>query len=126
MMTGGREGRMRQRRHAPWLFWLTASLIAIIAGFGVANLSGLGYPPGDENWRTFVGVFSLINVQFMLAGLLLIDYRSRLGTILLALSALVAFFTFAPLPILFQLHALAIIVLAVRHARDRRLATRAG
>lgn len=104
-------------RTSRWLFWLTGSLIVILVGFGIANLTGLGYPPGDENWRTFVGVFSLVNAQFLLAGLLLIGYRPRLGTTLLSLAALVAFFTFEPLPIVFQIHALAIIVLAIRRVR---------
>lgn len=108
---------MARWRTSAWLVWLTGSLILILLGFGVANLTGLGYPPGDENWRTFVGVFSLINVLFLLAGLLLIGYRLRLGTALLALAAMVAFMTFAPVPIIFQIHALAIIVLAIRRAR---------
>jgi hypothetical protein len=103
---------------SPWLFWLTASLIVILVGFGIANLTGIGYPPGDENWRTFVGVFSLINAQFLLAGFLLVGYRSRLGTVLLCLSSMVAFFTFAPWPVVFQIHALAIFILAIRRARQ--------
>lgn len=102
---------------SPWLFWMTAALIAILVGFGVANLTGLGYPAGDENWRTFVGVFSLVNAQFLLAGLVLLGYRSRLGTSLLILAAMVTGFTFAPLPIVFQVYALAIIWLAIHRAR---------
>ena len=108
---------MALRRTAPWLFWLTAALIAFQLGFAVANLTGLGYAPGDENWRTFVGIFSLINAQFLLVGLLLVGYRLRFGTVLLALAGLVAFFTLAPVPGVFQVHALAIVVLAIRHAR---------
>jgi len=104
-------------RASPALFWLTVALIVILVGFGIANLTGIGYPPGDENWRTFVGVFSLVNAQFLLAGLLLVGYRSRFGTALLSLAALFAFVSFAPVPIVFQLHALAIIVLAIRRAR---------
>jgi hypothetical protein len=104
-------------RTSPALFWLTVALIVILVGFGIANLTGIGYPPGDENWRTFVGVFSLVNAQFLLAGLLLVGYRSRFGTALLSLAALFAFVSFAPVPIVFQLHALAIIVLAIRRAR---------
>ena len=113
-------------RTSPWLFWLTSTLIAILVGFGIANLTGWGYPPGDENWRTFVGIFSLVNAQFLLAGLLLAAYRSRFGTVLLSLSALVAFFTFAPLPIVFQVHALAIMIVAIRRARklSRQLVAR--
>ena len=110
---------MELRRRSPWLFWLTGSLIVILLGFGIANLTGLGYPAGDEDWRLFVGVFSLINAQFLLAGLLLIGYRSRLGTSLLALAALFTFFSFAPIPVVFQIHALAIIALAIRQARRR-------
>jgi hypothetical protein len=105
-------------RTSPALFWLTDALIVILVGFGIANLTGIGYPPGDENWRTFVGVFSLVNAQFLLAGLLLVGYRSRFGTALLSLAALFAFVSFAPVPIVFQLHALAIIVLAIRRARQ--------
>jgi hypothetical protein len=105
-------------RTSPALFWLTVALIVILVGFGIANLTGIGYPPGDENWRTFVGVFSLVNAQFLLAGLLLVGYRSRFGTALLSLAALFAFVSFAPVPIVFQLHALAIIVLAIRRARQ--------
>lgn len=108
---------MRLRHTSPGLFWTTISLILILAGFGVANLTGLGYPPGDENWRTFVGIFSLINAQFLLAGLLLTPWRSRFGTVLLALAGLVAFMTFAPIPIVFQIHAMAVVVLAIRRAR---------
>ena len=104
-------------RTSPALFWLTVALIVILVGFGIANLTGIGYPPGDENWRTFVGIVSLINAQFLLAGLLLAGYRSRFGTALLSLAALFAFVTFAPVPIVFQLHALAIILLAIRRAR---------
>lgn len=105
-------------RTSPWLFWLTSSLIVILVGFGIANLTGLGYPPGDEDWRTFVGIFSLVNAQFMLAGMLLASFRMRFGTVLLCLSALVAFFTFAPWPAVFQVHALAIFILAIRRARQ--------
>jgi len=104
-------------RTSPGLFWTTGALTLILLGFGIANLTGLGYPPGDENWRAFVGIFSLINAQFLLAGLLLTGYRSRLGTTLLALAAMIAGFTFAPLPVVFQLHALAIIALAIRRVR---------
>lgn len=104
-------------RASPLLCGLTGLLIVILLGFGVANLTGLGYPPGDENWRTFVGIFSIGNAQFLLAGLLLTGYRSRLGTALLVLAALLAGFTFAPLPFVFQLHALAIVALAIRRAR---------
>ncbi len=108
---------MAIRRTSPALFWLTVTLILILMGFGLANLTGIGYPPGDEDWRTFVGVFSLINAQFLLAGLLLAGYRSRFGTALLSLAALFAFVSFAPVSIVFQFHALAIIVLAIRRAR---------
>jgi hypothetical protein len=108
---------MRLRHTSPALFWTTTALIVILVGFGSANLTGLGYPPGDENWRMFVGVFSLVNAQFLLAGLLLVSYRSRLGTVLLALAGMVAFMTFAPVPVVFQLHALAIIFLALRRAK---------
>ena len=110
---------MGLRRTAPWLFWLAGALILILVGFGVANLTGIGYPPGDEDWRTFVGVVSLMNAQILLAGLLLAERRSRLGTILLTLGALFAFITFAPVPIVFQIHALAVFILAIRHARHR-------
>lgn len=108
---------MELRRTSPGLFWLAGSLTLILLGFGIANLTGLGYPPGDESWRTFVGVFSIVNAQFMLAGLLLLGYRSRFGTALLSLAALFAFFSFAPVPVVFQIHALAIIVLSIRRAR---------
>jgi hypothetical protein len=111
---------MHVRRTSPALFWITGALIVILLGFGIANMTGLGYSPGDEDWRTFVGLFSVCNALFLLAGLLLSDYRSRFGTALLVLSALVAGFTFAPLPIVFQLHALAIVLLAIRRARQRR------
>lgn len=104
-------------RTSPLLFWLTVALILVLVGFGIANLTGIGYQPGDERWRTFVGVVSLVNAQFLLAGLLLVGYRSRFGTALLSLAALFAFFSFAPVPVAFQLHALAIIVLAIRRAR---------
>jgi hypothetical protein len=105
------------RRTSPALFWLTGALILFMLGFGIANLIGLGYPAGDEDWRTFVGVFSIVNAQFLLAGLLLIGYRSRLGTALLSLAALFAFFSFAPVPGVFQIHAMAIVFLAIRRAR---------
>jgi hypothetical protein len=104
-------------RTSPGLFWATTALILILIGFGIANLTGLGYPPGDENWRTFVGLFSIVNAQFLLAGLLIVHWRSRLGTALLSLAALFAFFSFAPVPVVFQIHALAIVVLAIRRAR---------
>lgn len=110
---------MEMRRTSPGLFWLTTALTLILIGFGIANLTGVGYPPGDENWRTFVGIFSIVNAQFLLAGLLLTDYRSRLGTVLVSLGAMVAFMTFAPVPLVFQVHALAIFVLAIRRARRR-------
>ena len=110
---------MLSRRASPALFWITAALIVILLGFGVANLTGLGYVPGDEGWRTFVGLFSVCNALFLLAGLLLSDYRSRFGTALLVLSALVAGFTFAPWPYVFQIQALAIVFLAIRRARRR-------
>ncbi|HEX5163814.1 MAG TPA: hypothetical protein VFV93_00355 [Thermomicrobiales bacterium] len=110
---------MLVRRTSPALFWITAALLVILLGFGIANLTGLGYPPGDERWRTFVGLFSVCNALFLLAGLLLSDYRSRFGTALLVLAALVAGFTFAPWPIVFQVHALAIVFLAIRRARQR-------
>jgi hypothetical protein len=112
-----RRSVVRLRYTSPALFWTTVALVLILIGFGIANLTGLGYAPGDENWRTFVGIFSLINAQFLLAGLLLIPWRSRLGTVLLALAGLVAFMTFAPIPIVFQIHAMAIVVLAIRRAR---------
>ena len=108
---------MELRRTSPGLFWTTSALILTLLGFGIANLTGLGYAPGDENWRTFVGVFSIVNAQFLLAGLLLTGYRSRFGTALLTLAALFAFFSFAPVPGVFQIHALAIVVLAIRRAR---------
>ena len=108
---------MELRRTSPGLFWTTGLLILILVGFGIANLTGIGYPPGDKNWRTFVGVFSIVNAQFLLAGLLLTGYRSRLGTALLSLAALFTFFSFAPVPGVFQLHAVAIVVLAIRRAR---------
>ncbi len=110
---------MEMRRTSPGLFWLTTALTVLLLAFGIANLTGIGYPPGDENWRTFVGVFSIINAQFLLAGLLVTDYRSRLGTVLLSLGAMLAFLTFAPLPLIFQVHALAIFALAIRRARRR-------
>lgn len=110
---------MALRRTSPGLFWLSSALILILLGFGIANLTGLGYPSGDENWRTFVGVVSIVNAQVLLAGLVVTDYRSRLGTVLHSLGAMVAGFTFAPVPIVFQVHALAIFVLAIRHARRR-------
>jgi hypothetical protein len=111
---------MLVQRTSPALFWITGALIVILLGFGIANLTGLGYAPGDEGWRRFVGLFSVCNALVLLAGLLLSDYRSRFGTALLVLSALIAGFTFAPLPFVFQLHALAIVFLAIRRARQRR------
>lgn len=108
---------MALRRTSPGLFWTTGTLILILLGFGIANLTGVGYQPGDEDLRTFVGVFSIVNAQFLLAGLLLTGYRSRFGTMLLSLAALFAFFSFAPIPGLFQLHAMAIVFLAIRRAR---------
>jgi hypothetical protein len=112
-----RRSGVRLRYTSPALFWTTSALILILVGFGIANLTGIGYPAGDENWRMFVGVFSLVNAQFLLAGLLVVSWRSRLGTALLALGGLVAFMTFAPIPGVFQLHALAVIFLAIRRAR---------
>ena len=110
---------MELRRTSPGLFWLTGALILIMLGFGIANLTGLGYSAGDEEWRTFVGVFSIVNAQFLLAGLLLTGYRSRFGTALLSLAALCAFFSFAPIPGVFQIHAMAIVFIAIRRARRR-------
>ncbi len=107
-------------RTSPGLFWTTAALILILLGFGIANLTGVGYAPGDEDWRTFVGVFSIVNAQFLLAGLLLLGYRSRFGTALLSLAGLFAFFSFAPIPGVFQIHAMAIVYLAIRRARRLR------